>query len=397
MSLIRQRAPNPHRNRSTLDCRREANAAQIFPRDTNRLTGQLVAQLLDAGLPLKTRRQAARALAKAGSEEGMQALKLALQDGPPQLKATIAEALGESPHADARATLIDLLNGKDETTARGALRGFALRGDADAAELLTDVLFNEHQTANLRMEAALSLGEVSDPQAMAALTRAAGQLKDETLLEGILEGLSKRPFAETQDFFQSYLESPNLSSDARRAALGSLANTSGDAASLLLKYAGDRDPEVRAAAAWALSARQGESDMGVQVVGLLQAESSPQVRARLYQALSAQESYDVSAIVGLAQRETDPLARLAGLDVLAANLRGTSDGELLDFFRQTAIPELKHTALNAPDPQERVTAVMTLRRAGTPEALEVLHQVANQSTDRKTGQAAQMALGKGSK
>src|SRR5207248_2865411 len=57
------------------------------PRAEEEEIGQLKAKLLSASLPLKDRRQAARSLARIGSDEAISALKLALSDGPPHLKA----------------------------------------------------------------------------------------------------------------------------------------------------------------------------------------------------------------------------------------------------------------------------------------------------------------------
>jgi len=51
--------------------------------DTNSPEAQLVSQLLNPSVPLKVRRQAARTLAKLGSENSITALKTALRDGPP--------------------------------------------------------------------------------------------------------------------------------------------------------------------------------------------------------------------------------------------------------------------------------------------------------------------------
>src|SRR5437867_2430636 len=94
--------------------------AQIQAVETNSATAQFAAQLLDPSLAPKTRRQAARALAKIGSAEALSALKTGLREGPAYLKALIAESLGENPHPEARTMLLDLISSADEATARGA-------------------------------------------------------------------------------------------------------------------------------------------------------------------------------------------------------------------------------------------------------------------------------------
>src|SRR5262249_10290684 len=83
----------------------------------------LLHELLDSSQPVKSRREKARALAKLGSEQSIAALRAALQDGEPYLKAAIGEGLGESPHPEATALLLEMVQGSDETAARGAIRG----------------------------------------------------------------------------------------------------------------------------------------------------------------------------------------------------------------------------------------------------------------------------------
>ncbi len=360
--------------------------------DTNSPEAQLVSQLLNPSLPLKTRRQAARALAKLGSDNSITALKTALRDGPPYLKAAIGEGLGESPHPEARTLLIDLIDGTDETAARGAVRGFALRGDAEATDILANLLFDAQKPESVRTEAALALGEVQQPGALSALTRAVSEIQDPAIIEQVLEGLGRRPFAETEQFFSDYLASPGLAAESKVAALEALGNSTGDVAALVLKYAVDPDPEVRAAAAWALSATETHTDIAPQLLELLKGETSPEARARLYEALGGQENDDSAAVLALVHNETDLTARQAGLGILAELCRSAPTPELLAFFNQTAVPELENRAVAAKDLQDRLASVMTLRRAGTPESASALENVVRQSNDRKIVDAAQAAL-----
>lgn len=365
---------------------------QPLPAGTNSPEAQLVSQLLNPSFPLKTRRQAARALAKLGSDNSITALKTALRDGPPYLKAAIGEGLGESSHREARTLLIDLINGTDEIAARGAVRGFALRGDAEATDILANLLFNTQKPESVRTEAALALGEVQQPGALSALTRAVSEIQDPAIAEQVLEGLARRPFAETEQFFSDYLASPGLAAESKVAALEALGNSTGDVAALALKYAGDPDPEVRAAAAWALSATETRADIAPQLLELLKGESSPEVRAKLYEALGGQDNYDSAAVLAQVQKETDLPARQAGLGLLAELCRSAPTPELLAFFNQTAVPELQNRAVASPDLQERLASVMSLRRAGTAESLSALQNVVQQSNDRKIVDAAQAAL-----
>jgi HEAT repeat protein len=371
----------------------DPNALAAFQKtlSTNTLTGQLSAQLLDEAAPLKLRRSAAFGLARLGSDEALKALNVGLLSTNSMVKASIAECLGECPHQDAPALLSRLLDDDDEVVARGAVRGIGSRGDAAAAEALSNILFDPDRPEEVRAEAALSLGDFTQPEALAALTRAINEIQDEAIIEQIWEGLGSRPFSETEALFRSYLESPNLSSEDKVMALEALANTEGDVAPLLLDYADDPDSEVRAAAAWGLVGAESQPELNDRVLEWVQDESSAEVRERLYEALSGQENLDPVAALALAQKESDPAARLAALGMAAAAC-DTASPELLAYFNQTAVPELRTTAVSGSDLGDRLNSVMALGRAGTPEALQALEEVARTSRDPSTVEAAQSIL-----
>lgn len=354
--------------------------------------GELIARLLDANLPAKEQREAGWALARLGSDEAIAALKAALRNSPSYLKAAIAEGLGESPHPEARAILLDLLKTGDEITARGAIRGFGLRGDAGAATILSEVLFDVHQPESLRTESALSLGDIRQPEALAALTRAATEVRDPVIAEGALDGLGRRPVAETDEFFRAYLGAPDQPLKLKVVALEALGNAEGDVTPLLLSYAAEPNPDLRAAAAWALNLADTPGDLGPQLLDWLKQETKPEVRARLYRALASQDVYDASAVLALSQRESNPAARLASLDLLAEACRFTKSPDVLSYFGQTALPELKNTALMNDNPESRLSAVMALQRAETPQADNALQDIARNSADPKVIEAAQAAL-----
>lgn len=360
---------------------------------TNPPAAELIANLLNGDLPLKGRREAGRALARLGSDEAIAALKIALRDGPRYLKAAICEGLGESAHPEAKALLLGMLKVGDPITARGAIRGFALRGDTEAVDILGGVLFDAHQPESLRTESALSLGDIRQPQALAALTRAASEITAPTIAESVLDGLGRRPIAETAEFFRGYVETPGRPADLKVAALEAIGNAEGDPAPFLLTYGSNPNPELRAAAAWALNMAETATDIGPQLLDWLKQESKPEVRARLYRALGNQDTYDASAVIALAQRESAPAARLAGFDLLAETCRSAPTPEVLGYFNQTALPELKTTALTSESPEHRLSAVMALQRAGTTLTEGALQDIARSATDPKVIAAAQAALG----
>jgi HEAT repeat protein len=183
----------------------------------------------------------------------MAALRAALASPiPPYLKAAIAEGLGESPNPEARDLLHEILNGKDETTARAAARGLALRGDADAVDTLGNALFNDQTPLSVRTEAARSLGDVDLSSAQDLLVRAVAQIQDDDVRESVLDGLGRRPFAETQPFFHDYLNSPDVPPDSKVLAIEAITDADGDVASFLSNYQNDPNPDVRAAVKSAL-------------------------------------------------------------------------------------------------------------------------------------------------
>ena len=222
--------------------------------DTEPETDRLTALLFDNKTPGQVRRQSARSLGKIGSEQAMAALKSALtNDLPAYVKASVAESLGQISNLEAADLLHQLAHGKDETIARGAARGLATRGDADAANTLGTLLFNDQTPLSVRTEAALALGDVDLPAAQDLLTRAISQIQDEDIRESVLDGMGRRPFSETEDFFRNYLNSPDVPPDAKVLAIEAVRDADGDdIPQFLSNYANDKNPDVSAAAKDAL-------------------------------------------------------------------------------------------------------------------------------------------------
>jgi HEAT repeat protein len=216
-------------------------------------TERLISVMLNNSLTQQLRRQAARSLGKIGTDEAMAALKSALTNNlPSYVKTAIAEGLGSSPNPKARDLLHDLVNGEDQITARAATRGLAMRGDADAVDTLGTLLFNDQTPLGVRTEAALALGDVSLPSAQDQLTRAISQIQDEDVRESVLDGLGRRPFSDTEEFFRNFLNSPTVSPESKVLAIEAVRDADGDVAPFLSNYLNDPNPDVRAAAKEAL-------------------------------------------------------------------------------------------------------------------------------------------------
>jgi len=348
---------------------------------------ELISTLKNASLPMKDRKAAIEALAKLGTPEAIAALKEALTGGADDLRAAIAEGLGQCGSPECATMLQGLLNDPNPAVAQAAIRGLAQLGTPEAVTSLAQILNDSLRSSDLRAEAATGLGTVNQPGAMTALAQAAMTLGDEDLVTQVLDAIGGRNFSETKDFFQQYMGSA-ASSDLRVAAIESLWQAQGDPSGFLAGYLSDSDPEVRASAAWALSATDATGNLGAQLLGALQSEQDPNVRLRLYQALRNQDSFDPGTALALVQQETDPTARVAGMDLLASSLRSNPNPAVQTFFDQTAAPALEQAALTGASTSDRMAALIALVRASTPSAMSALQDIAQQSTDPRVKASA---------
>ena len=347
----------------------------------------LIKALKNNSLPMNERKAAIQALAKLGTPEAIAALKEALAGGSAELRVAVAEGLGECTSPECAAMLLGLLKDPSDAIAQAAVRGLAQLGSPEAVTALNQLLNDPLRSSDLRSEAATGLGNITGPGAMAALAQAATTLGDEDLVTQVLNAIGGRDISETQPFFQQYMGSA-VSSDLRVAAIESLAQAKGDPTAFLAGYLSDSDAEVRASAAWAMSATDTTGNAGPQLLASLQGEQDPDVRRRLYQALGNQDAFDTSTALALIQRENDPTARLAGMDLLAASIRNNPTPEVQTYFDQTAVPSLRNTALTGETSFDRMAAVIALVRASDPSAMSALQNIAQQATDPKVQQSA---------
>jgi hypothetical protein len=316
----------------------------------------LVKILKDASQPISQRKKAIKELAQLGSPEAIAALKDALTSGSNELRLAVAEGLGNCASAECTTTLLGLLNDQNEAMVKAAVRGLALQASPQAMDALTKLLYDSSRSADVRSAAAMGLATIEQPSVTDTLAQAARNITDPDIVTEMLNALGTRNFSETETFFQSYLRSSTVSPELRVAALEGLSEAKGDPSAFLVSMASDLDPDVRTAAAWALSATDASGKAGTQLLGLLQGESDASVRLRLYEALGNQESVDVSSVMAAVQNEKDPSARIAGLDLLAKTLRDNPSPQLQTFFDQTAIPELKQTALTGTSKSDQMAA-----------------------------------------
>jgi len=342
------------------------------------LIAQLTTQLKQPNASPEEQKKAVVALAKTCSPEALNALKAAFANGSPEIRRMIAEGLGECSSPDAANLLISLLKDPDETVAGAAVRGLAQQGTGEAVAALTELLNNGDASAALRSDAALGLGDINQPGIMDILAQAARQIQDEDIVSAVLHAIGERDFSETQAFFQTYLHSPDISSDLRVAAIEALSAAKGDPSAFLADLGNDPDSDVRVAVGWSLSATEETGNVGAQIVALLQSETDPDVRLRYYQALRNQEDFDLPTVLGLVQNEKDPAALVAGLDLLAKSVRDKPTPELQNYFNNVAIPELKQIALSTDNFENRQAAILALTRAHSPQAQAALTEIGTQ-------------------
>ncbi len=356
--------------------------------DTSEQTGadakslaEWVSMLNDPRLSLEERKKAIQALAQLGSPEAVAALKAALATGNEDLRAAIAEGLGECASPECLALLLSLLNDPSQTVVQAAVRGLAQQGTPEAANALTVLLYDPSRPLDVRVEAALALGTMNVPGVMDTLSRAAYGITDEDIVTQVLNAIGQRDISESQPFLENYLRSPIASTDLKVEAVEALWQSQGDASAFLATIAANPDPDIRAAAAWALSATDEPGSVGSQLLNLLQREQDADVRLRLYQALGNQQDLDLRVALALVQQETNPSAQVAALGLLAGTVRENPNADVLAFFDQTAVAQLKSMALSGEAKDDRVAATMSLTRAGTPAAMAALQELAQQATD----------------
>jgi HEAT repeat protein len=370
-----------------------AREAALFEADA------ALARALDERADLAARLDAVRELARLDSEAALEGLEQVLaSDAPSSVKAAAAETLGQLvSHPRAAQVLEGLLASNDDVLLRGALRGIAASGGRGAVGVLEAFLLNPAAPEPVRVEAALLLGSLDDPEAHRALARGFQEAESPAFRNVALERLGSLPYPTVDRFFRRILDDPDLSPELKVVALEALGESTPEAASLLLEYARRApEPELRAAAIHGAAALDGAEGTRPAFVRLLDAERSPEVRAELYRALASDgaDAYRGTRPTRLMQRilaEDDERARLEGSRLVASMLRAHSDPRLSAPFDESIVPWLREEALEGRERYTRRIAIYTLRLAGTPASIAALRDLA--SSDRPdTAQAAEDAL-----
>jgi hypothetical protein len=321
---------------------------------------------LDPRAELGARIEAVSELAPLADEAAFAALeRLLAGEAPPRLAAFAAEQLGSSRHPRAFERLAALAAGSDPELAMSALRGLGRNGSPEAVGALVATVGDAARPASLREQA--------------------------------LEALGGLPFADTRAALRDLLASPEATLALEIQVLEALADSTSDAAGLLLEVAATAPrAELRAAALDSLVALEDGDDAAAFVMPLVASESEPRVRGRLYDVLAfssrdSRSHLDAAALFAAVAVESDPKLRLRGARLVARLVADRADPELAASFDERLVPWLSQAAREESDPLAARAAIDTLASAGTSAASQALGELAG-APEPGVAQAAARAL-----
>ncbi|GAB4207344.1 MAG: hypothetical protein OHK0022_35490 [Roseiflexaceae bacterium] len=352
---------------------------------------QLVPMLLSGlrGPAREVRLRAASALGRLGTSESIAALRVALEQGDPELRRAVVRALGTfgRPAGGAVAVLRGLLNRASPELRREVVSALERQGKAaETAEALRVALGDSANT--VRLEAARVLAALGSADALvrAVLGEGLGSAhpSERFLALGALAGLG----GEEEDVvvaLRNALDDDNPT--VRHEALKLLGNlrTSAEGVVAALRTASEHsDPATRIQALGVLGRLPGEGAGALAALQPWLAQDDWQLRREAVRALGKLRSEAPGAAAALSQalRDTDAqvrreairsLAQLASSDVVAALALLIEDpdpevrGEVfraLGAQEATAVTPLLHSALGTTGPDVAYRAAGTLAALG---------------------------------
>jgi HEAT repeat protein len=355
--------------------RRRAEAVYMH---TGMSLEQTIARFVDERVAFAERRMYAYRLARVGSPECIAALRHVLGHAPPEQKAFIAQLIGSAGNPAVKPLLLPLLQDASETVVIGAIRGLSATGGEDVAAEIGAMLSDSTRLQTVRIEAATGLGNLATPAAKEALTQALRQTDASELATEILKGLGRFQFASVANTFERYLINPDTPAEMRVVAAEALAQSTTEAAPFLLAVAeNDARADVRAAAAWAISAHQAPAEVGRALAQLVESEQVPDVRRRLYEALLPQSEVPAERLLPAVQAEQDVAARVAGFNVIGSLAGKQPTSSTASAFDREIVPELLQIATTPNTLNIQMRAVFALRRAQTERARAALAVIAS--------------------
>ena len=304
---------------------------------------QTIARFLDERKDLSERRIYAYRLARVGTPECVAALLKVFLSAPPEHKAFMAQLIGSTGNPAVKGWLWPLLDDGNELVVAAAIRGLSAVGGEDVTARVGVLLADGQRSERIRIEAALGLGSVGTPAARTALVETFNQTQAASpeLAAQILNSLGRFDFSTVADCFQSYLAASSTPPDMRTTAAEALANSSDDAVPFLMGLAAnDGDAELRASAAWAISAHDTVHELGSELAGMVAQEPEADVRRRLYEALVPQDAIPAGELLPLVMAETDIAARVAGFNALGCAVHQEPGSAGAGVFDREIVPEL---------------------------------------------------------
>jgi HEAT repeat protein len=345
----------------------------------------------EGGAGVSPREQELLARLETGSDaEALEAIRALAALGGDANRLRLANIMMDEDWSDALRTeaarlLIETGNTKEALLSVRALA--AIGGDTNT-DTLTTMMKDPSLSQQLRLEAALALGIVATPRAGDALIQAFTIFPDPDIHEQLLGALGHFPFSQIEATVRQFVDNPNTPSELRVAAVDSLSNSSPEALPFLkAKAASDRDPEVRAMSAWAISTFAENGTMGPELARMATAEPEADVRCRLYEALLVQDDNPAEKLLPLIRSETDIDARVAGFNAIGDAVNRGDSISLATMFDTQIIPELTKIALSRESLNIRMRSVFALRRADTAAAQQALLVISETSTPQIAGAA----------
>ncbi len=339
---------------------------------------EAIARLFDARLDLAERGRCAERLARAGSPDAVAALHKAFRFAPPEHRPFLAQLIGSAGNPSAKPLLLPFLDETNAPMVKAAVRGLSVIGGEEVTARIAALLADARRAEDIRIEAALGLGTIGTPAARDALTEAFSHTPSGELVTQLLDSLGHFEFQTVAATFERFLSVAETPSQHRVAAAEALAHSSAEAVPFLLGLAGsDADVEVRASAAWAISAQGGVSDVGPALLDLAESEPEADVRRRLYEALLPQAEIAGDRVLRAAQSEKDIAARVAGFNAVGRAARLEPDSGFTAVFDREIVPELLRIATASNSLNVQMRAVFALRRAQTAAAQAALGVVAD--------------------
>lgn len=342
---------------------------------------ETIAFFTDESIDLRERRIHAYRMAREGTAESMAALRKVLYSAPPEHKAYMAALIGRTANPAVKECLKPLLSDPDENVVRAAIRGLGLLGGDDVSAELAAMLGDEDRPQSVRIETALALGSMGSPASTDALVTAFAEMPSDEVAAEILNGLGKADFHRVAPVFEAFIGSEDTSLELRTVAVEALSESTGDAIPYLAEVAANHEEaDLRASAAWAISAHGATGYLGPSLVDMTEKEPEAEVRRRLYEAMLTQPELSADRVLAAAMKEDDVAARIAGFNAIGHAARLSPESATATAFDATIIPELVQTASQPNSLNLRMRAVFALRRAGTPAARQALENLSHCDT-----------------